>query len=387
MDMTRTFALAVLCTSLLAACGDKSAPKPAAKPAPDPLAVSAGPDLRARITLGAPASAEVRETLRVPGRIEVDETRLARVGSPVTGRISDLAATVGQPVRRGQVLATLNSTELSSAQLSFLKAQSEHQLAARGVARAQQLLDADVIGNAELQRRQGELTQASAELNASRDQLKVLGMSEPAIQKLSQSGTITSLTQVVSSIGGTVIERKVTEGQVVQPADSVFLVADLSTVWVVADIPEQSSGMVRVGESVAVEVGALPNQILSGRLSFVSPTLNPETRTVRARMDLPNAQGLFKPAMLATVQIKGVAQTRLVVPAAAVVREDNRDYVFVQTGADSFRLQAVSLGAEYEGRRVVSGGLDENARIVVDGAFHLNNERKRRALDGSTGGG
>jgi len=380
--MKTPLAFAALAAVLLAGCGEKTPPAAAPKAQADPLAVSAGADLKARLALGTPALAEVRETLRVPGRIEVDETRLARVGSPVAGRISDLAATVGQEVRRGQVLATLNSTELSGAQLGFLKAQSQRLLAARGAARAQQLLDADVIGTAELQRRQGELTQALAELNAARDQLKVLGMSEPAIRKLADSGTITSLTQVVASISGTVIERKVTEGQVVQPADSVFLVADLSSVWVVADIPEQSSGMVAVGESVSTEIAALPNQVLHGRLSFVSPTVNPETRTVRARMDLANASRVFKPAMLATVLIKGKPQQRLTVPAAAVVREDNRDYVFVQNGAGSFRLQAVMLGQEYEGRRVVKEGLAENARIVVDGAFHLNNERKRRALDG-----
>ena len=385
MPSPSRLALALACVMLLAACGEKAPPKPAAKPAADPLQVAAAPELLARLTLGAPATTEVRELLRVPGRIEVDETRMARVGAPVAGRITDLTATVGQDVKRGQVLATLNSTDLSNAQLNFLKAQSQRLLASRGAARAQQLLDADVIGTAELQRRQGELTQANAELNAARDQLKVLGMSEPAVQKLADSGTITSLTQVVASISGTVIERKVTEGQVVQPADSIFLVADLSSVWVVADIPEQSSGMVRVGESVFTEIAALPNQVLEGRLTFVSPTVNPETRTVRARMDLSNGARLFKPAMLATVLIKGKPQKRLTVPVAAVVREDNRDYVFVQTGAGQFRLQPVTLGQEYEGRRVVSEGLAEDARIVVDGAFHLNNERKRRLLGADAG--
>lgn len=367
--------------ALLAACGDKPVDKPAQ--ARDPFAIEAGAELLARITLGSPVLAEVRETLRVPGRIEADETRLARVGSPVSGRITDLDAAVGQEVKRGQILATINSTELSTAQLAYLKALSQRGLASRAATRAQLLLDADVIGAAELQRRQAELVQAEAEANASRDQLKVLGMSNAAIEKLSASGTITSVTQIVSSISGTVIERKVTEGQVVQPADGVFLIADLSRVWVVADVPEQNASAVRIGESVQADIPGLNNRRLQGSISFVSPTVNPETRTIRARMEIANPAREFKPAMLAAVLMRGAVQTSLVIPAGAVVREENRDYVFVQTATSAFQLREVKLGIEYEGRRVVQDGLRSDDKIVVDGAFHLNNERKRRAMQGS----
>lgn len=367
--------------ALAAGCGKKEPPKPAAKvAAPPPNSISAGPELNARIALGDAMWLEVRETMRVPGRVEVDEARLARIGSPVAGRITDLDATVGQVVRRGQVLATLNSTELSSAQLNFLREQSQRLQALRATERAEQLLKADVIGTAEVQRRQSELTQAEAELNAARDQLKVLGMSESAIQRLADTGTITSRTQVVASVSGTVIERRITEGQMVQPADSVFLIADLSHVWIVADIPEQASGVARVGEPAAAEIAALPGQQVQGKLAFVSPTVNPETRTVRARMNLANSEGLFKPAMLASMLISGKPQKRQLVPAGSIVREENRDHVFVAAGGDAYQMRPVSLGPEYEGRRVLLEGLREGERIVVEGAFHLNNERKRRAL-------
>lgn len=374
--------LALLAVAFLAAgCGEKPVEK---APAPrDVLAITPNAELAARLLIDTPAFAEVRETLRVTGRIEVDETRLARVGSPVTGRITDIQAREGDSVHRGQVLATINSTELSGAQLGLLKAISQRGLAARAAARAQQLLDADVIGTAELQRRQAELTQAEAEMNAARDQLKVLGMSAAGLDRLAETRTINSVTQIVAPIDGTIIDRKVTEGQVVQPADGVFLIADLSNLWVVADVPEQNAGNVHPGETVSVEVAALPERKLAGVLIFVAPTVNPETRTVRARMDLPNAKREFKPKMLASMLIKGQPQMRLTVPAGAVVREENRDFVFVRTDKNAYRLQNVQLGGEYEGRRLVVSGVRENESIVVEGSFHLNNERKRRELAGN----
>jgi cobalt-zinc-cadmium efflux system membrane fusion protein len=380
MPFCRALACAAIASVMLAACSEPSPPPPAA--ARDPLAVKMSAELAALIAVGVPSLAEVRESMRVPGRIEADETRMARIGAPVTGRITDLAKMVGQDVQRGQVLAKINSTELSTAQLNFLRALSQRQLAARAGSRAQQLYDAEVIGFAELQRRQSELTLAEAEVSAAGDQLKVLGMPSGAISRLAETRNINSITQIVATVSGTVIERRVTEGQVVQPADTVFLVADLSQVWVVADIPEQNAGLVKVGESVTMEVPALPGKKLGGTLAFVSPVVNPETRTVRARLDLPNADRAFKPAMLASVVIKGQPQKRMVVPADAVVREENRDYVFVQTDKENFMLRPVTTGAEYEGKRVVLQGLREDEKIVVQGAFHLNNERKRRLLDG-----
>jgi len=208
-------------------------------------------------------------------------------------------------------------------------------------------------------------------------------MSSAALERLAETRSINSVTQIVATIAGTIIDRKVTEGQVVQPADGVFLIADLSKLWVVADVPEQNAGSVRVGEAVSVEVAALPEHKVAGRLTFVAPTVNPETRTVRARMELPNPEGGFKPKMLASMLIKGMPQRRLALPAQAVVREENRDYVFVRTGENAYRLKPVQLGTEHEGRRVVLSGLSEIETIVVEGSFHLNNERKRRELSGS----
>lgn len=370
-------ALTVVAALVLGGCKDKPEPAPVAKADPN-LIVPAAP-LAARLSVAPVEDAEFRDVLRVSGRVEADESRLARIGASVTGRITDLEVIPGQDVKRGQRLATLNSVELSTVQLAFLRAYSQRLLAQRAAQRAEQLFEADVIGRAELQRRQSEFAQAEAEVSAARGQLMVLGMAEEAVAGLTADRSVNSQASVRASISGTVLERKVTQGQVVQPADTMFLVADLSSVWLVAEVPEQQATLIRRGESVEAEIASLPGDRLAGTLSFIAAIVNPETRTITVRMELDNADRRFKPAMLATMFIKGRPERRLAVPGAAVVRDENRDYVFVETGQNQYALRLVNLGAEHEGRRQVVSGLARGDRIVVDGAFHLNNERKRSA--------
>lgn len=383
---TNTLALALICCVALAACGGKedNAKTAAAKtaqaapaPANDPMSIVADAEVAKWLKVAPVQTVEYRETIRVPASASVDETRVARIGASVTGRITDLRAIVGQNVTRGQVLATLNSTELSTAQLSFLKAYSAKLLAQRAAERAQQLFDADVIGLAELQRRQTELAQAEADMSASHDQLKVLGMSEASIEKLEGSRTVNSQSFVVSSITGTVIDRIVAQGQVVQPGAAVFTVADLSRLWVQAEVPEKQSDLVKVGDVVKVAIPALENRTIEGKLVFVSSTVNPETRTVTVRTEVANTDRSIRPAMLAVMMIQDRPTMHPVVPVDAVVRETNKDYVFIKQGENRYKLVSVTLGQESNGVRPVVEGLKDGDVIVADGAFHLNNERKQ----------
>jgi cobalt-zinc-cadmium efflux system membrane fusion protein len=307
---------------------------------------------------------------------------MARVSSPLTGRIVDIETAEGQMVKRGQILARIHSTDLSAAQSVFLKASTQHQLAGKAVARARQLLEAGVIGEAELLRRDAELQQCSAELATARDQLAVLGMPAHDISQLESTRVVNSITPVVSSIDGRVLERKVTIGQVVQAAEIIFVVADLSNVWLVADVPEQNSAALHIGKSVVAEVPAIPGRPIEGRLNFVSAVVNPETRTIRARMNLRNPEWRYKPAMLANMTLREGAERRRVVPEAAVVREDNQDHLLVQVTPQTFRLTPVTLGMEFRGMRVLESGIAPSDKVVLEGAFHLNNERKRRLVQG-----
>lgn len=370
----------------LTGCGQAGpASSQAAAPPPEitnPLEITPAESILKDLKIATPTMAEVGASLDVAARIEFDETRITRVSAPVMGRIATLGAREGQEVKKGQLLATLSSSGLSEAQLTLLKASSQRQLAQRAVDRAKTLLDAGVIGSAEYQRREVELAQASAEFDAARDQLNLLGVLPESIDELLKGRRFNSSTRVIASMDGVVLDRKITLGQVVQPADPVFEIADLTHLWLVADVPEQNAGPLKQGQYVEASIGAFPNLKLHGRLSFVSLTVNPETRTVRVRMELPNPNGIFKPAMLATMALKENREKRTVIPVDAVVREENVEHVFIERTPGTFVLRPVKLGDEYNGRRVLLEGVDPGERIVTAGAFHLNNERRRRAQRG-----
>lgn len=372
-------AVLVLASLLAAACGPQAppAPKGAAAPVADPMLVQASPELIERLVRVKVAERELVETFRVSGSVQVDEQRVARIGSTVTGRIVDAPVLLGAEVRAGQALARLDSTELAIAQRDYLKADLDMQLAMRGLERAKILLAADVISIAELQRRETELLTAEAVYKAARGNMLVLGMSAESIEHLYRSRVINPSITLRSKLTGTVIDRRVMPGQVVVPADILYIVADLSQVWVVGEVPEHQIAGIRVGESVQVELPALGNRLLTGRVTFVGGVVNPETRTVTVRSVLPNADRSLRPAMLVSLLIKDTPKRRPAVPAVAVVRERGADHVFVQTGPSAFHLRPVELGLEIEGWRPVLKGLGAGELVVADGSFLLNTERLR----------
>ncbi len=380
--------LAIVAAALFASGCSKEAPQaakapPAAQAAvkQDPMEVSLTPEMAKQFRIEKATMADIAVTQRVSGRIEANERLTTRIGASVTGRVVNVLAEVGDRVKAGQVLAMLASPELTHAQLAYLRALSATKLAERTVERAQALVAADVIGTAELQRREVELSVARAELRAASDQLRLIGLSPATIERLRESGAIASEVPITSTRTGIVIERKVSQGQVAQPGDPLFTVADLSNVWVVGALPEQDANSVQLNQRVEVEVSALGSEKLTGRIVYVSDTVQPETRTVPIRTEVQNPKYELKPQMLASLKLNGMHAKQLAVPATAVVRENDKDYVFVHLGEQRFRLTEVTLDEASGDLRPVRKGIDEGTPIVVDGSFHLNSQRKRAELE------
>lgn len=387
MKITMRVIGSIVIAALLAmGCASEKADTPPDKGADqeekeDVNAITIRPEMAQRIKVGKPAMVDLADKLQVPSQVEVNEERLVRIGSYVTGRVIDIYVMLGDTVEVGQPLARISSPELTQAQLAYLRASSLTTLAQKAAERAHHLLAADVIGVAEMQRRESELQVSRAELEAAADHLRLLGVDSKALKELAKAGTILPSVTINTPRSGIVIARNVITGQVVQPADQLFGVADLSSVWVVGDVPEQIARDVRVGQHVEINVPALGQTSFDGLIIFVADTVNPLTRTVMVRTMVENPRRRLKPDMLATMHIIDNPHESLVVPETAVVREANQDYVFIAQGDKRFLRVPVELGPEVADVRPVLRGLTPEQSIVVDGAFHLDNERKLAELE------
>ena len=373
----------VIAVLLLTGC-DKASEEPASKESTaerDINSITARPELEGRLEIGQPALVDLADKILVPSRVQVDEERTAQIGSYVTGRIIDMFVILGAYVKAGDRLARITSPDLTQAQLAYLRSLSRVVVTRKASERAQHLLAADVIPLAEVERRQSELEIAQAELSAAADQLRLFGMGDPELKELKKQGKILPWMDIKATREGYVIARNVIVGQVVQPADPLFQVADLSHVWVVGDVPEQIAREVHLEQHVEIQVPALGAQLRDGVIIFVSDTINRLTRTVMTRVMVENPDRKLKPDMLANMHITDPQHKVLVVPESAIVRELNLDYVFVALGDNRFQRVPVELGPEVADLRPVIKGLTIDQRIVTAGAFHLDSERKLAELE------
>ena len=367
-----------LSSALLISCS-KSNNAPEVKKL-DPLEIAITPEIQKQIKTEVVSNQDISETLMIPGRLEAQNLRLAKIGSPINGRVSDIYGGLGDVVKKGQVLARVNSIELTQNQLTLIKATQLIGLKTKAVERAKLLFDADVISKAEMQRIEAELEAVKADFRASKDQLEILGMSDKAIEKLESSGQVNSFGDVISRTNGTIITKMINLGQIVQPEDVLFSVADLSKLWGVAEIPEQQVAFVQKDQDVTIEVPAL-NKKIQGKIVYEGDIVNPETRTVMVRTEIDNSDLKLKPDMLISMFIQAKKVSKLAIPTSAVVRENDRNYIFVQNNPNTFRLREIELGHK-DGQLInVLSGVSLGETIVSDGAFHLNSERKKKELE------
>ena len=342
--------------------------------------IVARPEILPRLELGYPFLVDLADKIQVPSRVTVDEERTAHIGSYVTGRVTDMFVILGDYVKPGQPLARVTSPDLTNSQLAYLRALSREVVTSKAHERARHLLAADAIPVAEVERRQSELEIAQAELAAATDQLRLVGMVDAELKTLNKKRKVLPWLDIKATREGYVIARNVLVGQVVQPSDPLFQIADLSHVWVVGDVPEQIARDVELDQHVEIQVPAL-NQKLDGIIIFVSDTVNRLTRTVMTRVMVENPERKLKPDMMANMHITDSDHKVLVVPESAVVRELNQDYVFVALTDNEFQRVPVELAKEVANLRPVVNGVTIEQRIVTSGAFHLDSERKLAELE------
>jgi cobalt-zinc-cadmium efflux system membrane fusion protein len=315
-----------------------------------------------------------------PGTVVPNQHAVAEITTLVRGRVVDVYVDLGQEVKGGALLAILYSSELGLAQSAYLKAVAHLYVAERAFSRAQSLLEEKVIGLAEMQRREGEMISARAEKRESQDRLRLLGMSNEQIARLDREQTIQSHVPIVAPFDGRVIVRNLTKGEVVETTEKLFVVADLSQVWVIANIPEKDipyihQDQLKNGQMVEVIVTTYPDQVFHGKITYVGDVLDPATRTMRLRLELPNPDRKLKPEMYATIRVYSDPEKNvLVVPESAIQRERDRRFVFVQRDPQTFEARDVKLGQSSGDMVKILDGLKEGESIVTQGAFVLKSE-------------
>ena len=243
-----------------------------------------------------------------PGVVRPNENALANITTLVRGRVAEVHADLGQMVKPNQLLAVLHSGDLGLAQSAYLKARARRHVAEQAYQRAQFLFQEKVIGQAEAQRREGEMISIRAEAQEALEGLKLLGMNDKEIKKLEETQTIRSQVPIVAPFAGRVITRDLTKGELVETTNKLFTVADLSTVWVVANVSEKDVSYVQhattvPNQPVEVRVTAYPDEVFQGTVVYVGDVIDIATRTMAVRLILDNSDGHLKPEMFATVRV------------------------------------------------------------------------------------
>jgi len=317
-----------------------------------------------------------------PGKVSVDETRLAHVGPRIAGMAVEVYASLGDFIKKGQPVAVIDSPELGEAQSHYLKAKTNLQVAEKSYERAKIVVEGKVISTGEFQRREGEYLSATTEAKAAEDRLHLLGMTDDEVSAIGKGHTISSRVAIYAPVTGTVIERHLTLGEVVEPAEPLFTIADLSNLWVIADIPENDISMVKKGQKVSVAVPSYPDAEFIGKVTYISDTVEPATRSVKVRAEVENLKGTLKPEMFATVKVGTGKMDALAIPESAVQREGEKTIVFVAEDEITFQKRVVTLGPEVDGYHQVISGLEKGERIVTKGAFTLKSEGMKGEMEG-----
>jgi Cu(I)/Ag(I) efflux system membrane fusion protein len=344
----------------------------------DAVKIGTGKVQKLGVRVEAAAMRDLTRPVRAAGRVEVDERRVFAVAPKFEGWIERLHVnTTGQPVARGQALFEVYSPELVSAQ-------REYQVAARGI---EQL--AGATGEA-----QASMRQVAASALA---RLRNWDISAEQIERLKAGGSGDNVRRTLTyraPAAGVILEKKAVQGMRFMPGEALYQIADVATVWVLADVFERDIGALRVGQAAQVSIDAFPGRRFAGKLDYIYPTLNAQTRTVPVRIVLANPRGELRPAMYANVELKvgaGASGTAgaavLAVPVSAVIDGGSQQRVIVQLAAGRFEPRAVKLGLRGDDYVEVKEGIREGEQVVVAANFLIDSESNLKAALGGMAGG
>ncbi len=316
-------------------------------------------------------------SVSAPGKVEANANRTSRVVLPVAGRVTTVLCKIGDFVRQGQPILTVESPDAEAAVAGFQQAQAGVTQAKSALAKAQidhdrqaDLFQHGAVPQKEVYNAQALIVQAQAAVEQSQaaaDQanrrLQILGIN---------AGSFGQHVTIHAPISGKVLELSVVNGEFRNDLNAPLMtIADLSSVWVTSDVPETAIRLVKTGEPVRIELAAYPGETFRGRVAQISDTVDPQTRTVKVRAELANPGGRLKPEMFGNMQLAEQTELKPTVPAASIIATDGRTLVWRETGKGVFQKVVVTTGPQLGGRVVILSGLQPADRIVVDGVMLL----------------
>lgn len=371
-----------------------SSTSPAAAPASVPGAPATMPDVvvtlsqeaaaRAGITVTAVFTGTAAGGIRAPGVVQANAYKQVVVTPVVSGRITAVAADLGQHVQRGQTLAQIFSPELSELQARYISARAELEAHEQELARTETLVEIGAASRQELERIHAGHTARRADVESAASRLQLLGLSSDAIEALGPGQRQSPTTNVPAPIAGVVTERMANIGLNVDQATKLFTVVDLSSVWVVANLYEKDFARVRVGSPATITTQAYPDLVLQGRVSYVDPQVSPDTRTAKVRIEAPNARNELRLGMYAEALFGEGRddQSTPMIPRSAVQNIGDRTVVYLvdPKEPEKFIEREVRLGAVTSDQVAVMAGVMPGDVVVSEGSFYLRAERERLGL-------
>jgi cobalt-zinc-cadmium efflux system membrane fusion protein len=327
-------------------------------------------DQMAHVQVVAVEQGRLTRTLRLSGAVEYNDFKTTPVITQVGGPVSRVVVAPGEHVHAGQALLYIASPDYSLMRAAYIKARDAFQLADKAYVRAKDLYAHGAIATADLEQAESNRTQAQSDFESSADGIRILGIADPETIVVKPP---TAEIPLYSPVAGEVVDRECSVGQLLAAgATQCFTLSDMSSVWILVNVYQKDVAYVHVGDAVTINNESYPDAV-HGKIQYISPALDPTTRTLQARIEAPNPGERLKKEMYVTAEVQaGVIADALLVPNSSVLRDDqNMPYVYLETANGQFGKRSVTLGDVQEGKTQILTGLQANDRVVGDGSLFL----------------
>ena len=333
------------------------------------------------VTVVQPTTRIRTAVLETTGKVQFDEDELVRVNAPVTGRVIEVLARPGQLVETGHPLFILDSADLAQAKSDYAKAVSDLSRSERASKLAKDLFEMKAIAEKDIREAENDLNKATAERDRAAARLRTLGVRPDQLPDIGARADASTTVTVRAPRSGVVVERNISPGQVVSYGQSdtpvsLFVIANLSTMWVLADVYEPDVPKVRLGEAVRVTLPCCPQDRYKGKIVHIGAAVDKDSRTLKARAVVPNPGGVLKAEMFVKVAIETGSWPALTLPQSAIQRSDGSTFVLLERGKGEYERRAVKTGPEFDGVTEVLDGVTAQDRVVSTGGVLLKRDAR-----------